>query len=380
MDVPPHPTRALISLPALQHNLQLVRTLIGPEKKIMAVVKADAYGHGMPAVARAAVEAGCEYLAVARVPEGLALRQAGLETTPVLVFEVTPPDHIEPALRARLDLSVSSAEGAGAVARAAREAGLRARVHAKVDTGMGRLGLPAEQAAALIARIAALPGLELAGVYSHFATADDPDRSFARTQIDRFCRVLDGLKALRVEVPLRHMAGSAGIIAYPEAHFDMVRPGIMMYGYPPRRNMLLPRPLRPVLSLVTRVSFVKEVPAGTPVSYGRRYYTYRPTTIATLPVGYGDGYSRLLTNRGEVLIRGRRYRIAGTVCMDHCMIDAGPGSDIRAGDAAVLIGTDGPESVSAWDLAETIGTIPYEVTCLLTARIPRVVTPGEGLA
>ncbi len=375
MDVPPHPTQALISIPALHHNLQVVRTLIGPGRKIMAVVKSEGYGHGMSIVARAAVEAGCEYLAVARVPEGVALRKAGLDT-PTLVFEAVPPEHIEPAIQARLDLSASSIEAAGAISRIAQSTGLRARVHVKVDTGMGRLGVPADQAAPLIARMAALAGVELTGVYSHFATADDPDPAFARTQIDRFCRVLEELRGLHVEIPLRHMAGSAGIIGYPESHLDMVRPGIMMYGYTPRRNMPLAHPLRPALSLVTRVSFVKEVPAGTPVSYGRRYHTDRRTRIATLPVGYGDGYSRLLTNRGEVLVRGRRYRVAGTVCMDHCMIDAGPDGDIRVGDAAVLIGTDGAETVSAWDLADAMGTIPYEVTCLLTARIPRIAAPG----
>jgi alanine racemase len=371
MTVPLHPTRAIILLGAFRENLELVRTLVGPRVKILAVVKAEAYGHGLIGISRAAHSAGVDYLGVARVPEGVQLRSEGIDT-PALVFEAAPPEHIEPALHAGLDLTVTSLAGAEEIGGLAQRTRMRARIHVKVDTGMGRLGLPWESAAGQIARAASIPGIDLVGVYSHFSTAEDADPGYARGQLGRFLRVLESLAGLKIDVPLRHMAGSGGILAHPDSHLDMVRPGIMLYGYPPRKDMPLPFPLKPVLSLVTRVSFIKDVPVGTSISYGRRYTTDRPTMIATLPVGYGDGYSRLLTNRGDVLIRGRRFRIAGTVCMDHCMVDVGPGAAVHPGDPAVLIGRDGGETITAWDLAEAMGTIPYEVTSLIAWRVPRV--------
>jgi len=249
-------------------------------------------------------------------------------------------------------------------------------VHVKIDTGMGRLGCDYRVAADTVESIARLPGIQLAGVYSHFATSEDPDQTFAQEQLDRFRRVLDELSRRRVEVGLRHMANSGAIISLSASHLDMVRPGIMLYGYPPLRGMAEAHPVRPVMSLLSRVTLLKSVEAGTSVSYGRRWFAPTRTQIATVPIGYADGFNRLLTNRSSALIRGKRYPVVGTVCMDHVMVDVGPESEVETGDTVTLIGTDGAEKITGWDIAATVGTIPYEVTCLITPRVPRIYEDG----
>jgi len=247
-------------------------------------------------------------------------------------------------------------------------------VHVKVDTGMGRLGLHTSVAGREIETIARLPGIEVAGIYSHFATSEDPDQTFARRQLELFMRVLEDLHRRGVEPPLRHMANSGAILQLPGSHFEMVRPGLMLYGYTPRPDVTQRTVLFPVMSLVSRVAFLKRVEAGTSISYGRRYVTSGETCIATIPVGYGDGYSRLLTGKGDVLIRGKRYPIAGTICMDQLMVDLGSETDVREGDPVTLLGQEGAESIWGWELARKIGTIPYEITCLVTSRVPRQFT------
>jgi alanine racemase len=241
----------------------------------------------------------------------------------------------------------------------------------KVDTGMGRLGLNATAAGDEIESIARLPRIDLVGVYSHFATSEDPDQSFARYQMDLFSRVLEDLRRRRIEVPLRHMANSGAILELPESHFEMVRPGIMLYGYTPRSGMKQSTSLLPVMSLVSRVAFLKLVPPDTSISYGRRYFTTGETRIATIPVGYGDGYSRLLTGKADVLIKGKRYPVVGTICMDQLMADLGSETEVHEGELVTLIGRDGEEVISCWELAAKLGTIPYEITCLVTSRVPR---------
>ncbi len=366
-----HPTRALISVPAFRNNLGVVREHIGPQPKIMAIVKANAYGHGAVRLAGEAIAAGADYLGVARVHEGIELRSAGI-TDPTLVFEVVPHGEEEVALRAGLELTVVHAESAGRISGAASALGVNAKVHVKVDTGMSRLGMNDRQAAGIIEAIARLPRITIAGVYSHFATSDSQELSFAKEQLNRFTRVLDELARRKVPTGLRHMANSGAILTMPEASFDMVRPGIMLYGYPPRRGMPSRMPLMPVMSLESTVAMLKSVDEKTSISYGRRYFTRTTTSIATIPVGYADGFQRLLTNRADALINGRRYPIVGTVCMDHVMADLGQHTDVREGDRVTLIGRQGGESIDSWDIAEKIGTIPYEVTCLITQRVPRI--------
>jgi alanine racemase len=338
----------------------------------MAVVKANAYGHGAVELARVVLANGADHLAVARVDEGFELRKAGIDA-PLLVFELVPKDMYEKALQAGLQLTLSTTEGAAALNEVAGKLRVKAGVHLKVDTGMTRLGLDYRVAAAQMETILRLRWLDVRGVYSHFATAEDPDQTFALLQLERFNLVLDELNRRGLGIPLRHMAGSSAIMALPGSHFDMVRPGIMLYGYPPRRGMDARHPLKPVMSLVSAVSLVKNVAADTSVSYSRRYFTRRETRIATVPIGYADGYSRLLTGKSSLMIRGKRYPVVGTVCMDHIMADVGM-DDVHEGDNVTLIGRDGEERITAWDLAALIGTIPYEVLCLVTDRVPRVMT------
>lgn len=364
-------TRVLIDLAAFRENIEAVRSYTGKGVKIMAVVKAQAYGHGLEIIARDALRNGVHYLGVARVEEGIELRRMGI-TSPILVFEAASAPACEAALREHLDLTVVSVESARELESIASRLNEKATVHVKVDTGMGRLGFSAAQAADGIETVTRLRHLEVIGVYSHFATSEERDQSFAREQLERFHRVLEELSRRRIDIPLKHMANSGAIIALPESHFNMVRPGIMLYGYPPARSMELKYSLKPVMSLVSRVGFLKNVGAGTSISYGRKYRTNRNTTIATVPIGYADGFVRSLTNRSEVIIRGKRYPTVGTICMDQLMVDVGDGAVCDVGDQVTLIGTDGGETISCWDIAETIGTIPYEVTCLITSRVPRI--------
>jgi alanine racemase len=363
-------TRAIVDLAAFRHNLDAVRAYVGSTVAIMAVVKADGYGHGMLRMAEAALAHGARHLGVARVCEGLELRSAGI-TAPTLVFETPAPETIPNAIAADLDLTLVSDEAFEWVEKSARAGGRPARIQVKVDTGMGRLGQPAGEAASLVVRAARSPFLRLEGVYSHFATSEDPDTRFAELQLRRFSDLLSVVRGEGVTIPLCHMANSGAIMTMPDAHLDMVRPGIMLYGYPPGRGMVERFPVRPVLSLVTRAAFVKTVGPNTSISYGRKYFTGRTTTIVTVPAGYADGYSRLLTGKAEALIGGRRYPVVGTICMDQMMIDTGPDAGVRVGDDVVLIGRSGSDQITAWDVAAAIGTIPYETTCLLTRRVTR---------
>jgi alanine racemase len=376
-----HPTRALIDRLAFRHNLSCVRSYCAGSVKVMAVVKADAYGHGVIELSRVALTAGAGALAVARVDEALAIREAGI-TAPILVFELPPEPMVESALAARVDLTAGTAAGAVSISRCAGRLGRKAVVHAKVDTGMGRLGFHWATAAREIEAAVRLPRLELAGVYSHFATAEDPDKRFAQIQVERFIEVVESLRRKGIAVPLRHMANSGAIVTMPDAHFDMVRPGIMLYGYMPAHGVEERFPVRPVLTLRSAIAQVKTVEQGTPVSYGGRYVTASRTAIATVPIGYADGYARRLTGHAQALVKGKRYPVVGTICMDHCMLDCGPDPDCGPGDDVVLIGRSGEASISAWDVADALGTIPYEVTCQISPRVRREFLPdfmpGKG--
>jgi alanine racemase len=364
-------TRALIDTGAFRHNLNAVRSYVGSGPRILAVVKANAYGHGALEMAREAAGWGADYLGVARVHEGVELRLGGLKGK-ILVFESAPAEHYPPAIAHGLELTVVSLSSARAIDQAARRTGTLANVHVKIDTGMGRLGLPHVGAVEAIKEMKTLAGLSLTGIYSHFATSEDPDQTYARMQLDRFNGVVAVLADMGVGFTLRHMANSGAIMTLPESHLDMVRPGIMLYGYPPGLGMQERHPVRPVMSLVSRIAFIKHVEPGMSISYGRRYVAQSSTRIATVPIGYADGYPRLLTNRASAIIKAKRYPVVGTVCMDHIMVDIGADEIAHEGDPVILIGKEGTESITAWDIAQTIGTIPYEVTCLVTRRVPRL--------
>jgi len=369
----PRPTRAEVDLGALRFNIDQIRKKIGSQTKVMAVVKANAYGHGIVEVAKAAVGFGVDSLGVAYPEEGLLLRQNGI-VAPVVVLAGTVPDQAGACVDCDLELAVPSVDIARCVDDAAQRRKRKAKVHLKIDTGMERIGVHAEDASRFAKDVAALGHVEIVGIFTHFATADEADKMFALRQLERFQKAVDGTKAMGIEIPLRHIANSGAILDMPETCLDMVRPGLILYGIYPSKETSESLPLKPVMALRSRVVFVKEVPPNTSISYGREYITSRATRIATVPIGYADGYSRLLTNKSEVLIHGRRYRIVGVICMDQFMVDIGESADITVGDDVTLIGRDGTECITAWELADRMNTIPYEILCAVSARVPRVYT------
>ncbi|HET7838640.1 MAG TPA: alanine racemase [Rectinemataceae bacterium] len=361
------PTRAEIRLGALRRNFRRAKALAGAGVKVMAVVKANAYGHGIVRVARELLAEGADHIGVAYLEEGVCLREAGIET-PILVFGAPNHDQIPSFIEYDLELSVPSAGMARAISAAARDAGTPAKVHLKVDTGMERIGEHWYSCEAFFDEVLDLPGLEIHGVFSHFATSDD-DLDFAREQLERFRSVLAILESRGRLPPLVHIANSAGLVNLPESRFTMVRPGILLYGYEPT-------PLRtigfePVMRLMSRVAFLKEVRSGAGVSYGRIWIAPAATRIATIPIGYGDGYSRSLSNRAEVHIGGARHPVVGRVCMDQIMVDLGS-AQAREGDEVVLFGERAGGGLPAELLCGLLGTIPYELTCMVSARVPRI--------
>lgn len=362
------PTRAEIRLGALRRNFKKARELAGPGVKVLAVVKANAYGHGLLRVAREFVAQGADYLGVAVLEEGVYLRENGVEA-PILVLGPTNTAQIPSFIEHRLDMTLPSVEKARAISAAAVAAGKTARVHLKVDTGMERIGVHWYSAEPFIDEVLGLPGLQIEGLFSHFATADE-DLAFAREQLERFKRVLGLLEARGKRPPLVHIASAAGLVNLPEARFDMVRPGILLYGYEPT-------PLRgigvePVMRLMSKVSYFKSISAGSSVSYGRAWTANEDSRIATVPIGYGDGYSRALSNKGEVIIRGRRLPIVGRICMDQLMVDLGPDGEAYNGDDVLLFGVKGADYLPVESLCERLGTIPYEILCMIGSRVPRI--------
>lgn len=366
---PDRPTWIRIDLAALAANIQRLQAIAGVP--LMVVLKADAYGHGALRVARTALSNGAAALAVATLGEARTLREADI-TAPILVLGYTPPWQAREALLLGVTCTVFDIDAARALAEAAEALQLPARVHVKVDTGMARLGLQPEQVGDFLPALAQLPGLEVKGLYTHFATADSEDERFVRHQLQRFNTLLREITAAGLRPPLVHAANSAALLRLPEARFDMVRPGIACYGLAPAPATPLPADMRPVLSLHTEVAQVKTLPAGTPVSYGGTFVTQRPSRIATIPVGYADGLRRSPPWR-SVLIGGQRAPIVGRICMDYAMVDVTGIDEVRRGDAVVLIGQQGQSRITADEVADWLGTINYEVVSTLLPRVPRQV-------
>jgi alanine racemase len=367
---PTRPTVAEIDLKALRHNLNGVRKKVGKSVRVMGVVKANAYGHGIVEVAKFLERQKIDYLGVANAEEGVVLREAGL-VAPIHVF--TLPSNAQAPLFGAFDLepTICTQSEAALLSTQAERAGKTIAVHLKIDTGMNRIGVEPKELKPLLKKLAKLRRLVIKGVYTHFAAADTRDKSFSKQQLAEFGEALEVLQKEGVSAQVIHCAGSAGILDMPESYFCMVRPGIMLYGYYPSRETTESVALKPVLSLKSRVSLVKWVAPGESVSYGRRYIAKRKTRIASLPVGYADGYMRSLTGRSEVLIGNKRFPTAGTICMDQLMVDVGT-EDVRVGDEAVLIGRQRGEHISAWDLASTLNTIPYEICTNISSRVPRI--------
>jgi len=372
--------RADIDLDAITVNIQALKKVTAPGARFMAVVKANAYGHGAVEVAQRALESGAHCLGVARIQEAVALRESGIDSR-ILVLGYTPPELTRLALDNRLTLTVFDVDTARAISDSAVAAGKTVTTHIKTDTGMGRLGLrPAGEKGVAIdpdrvdaaIRIAQMPGLDLEGIFTHFASADSTDTTYTERQFNLFCDYVAELERVGIKFRLKHAANSAAIIAHPRTHLDMVRAGIAMYGLNPSQEVNLNHlATRPVMALKARLVHVKKVPRGFSVSYGMTHRTTAPTTIATVPIGYADGYSRLLSSRGTMLVRGQRAPVVGRVCMDLALLDVGHIEGVRTGDEAVILGRQGAETVPADEIADLVGTINYEIVSSITARVPR---------
>ncbi|HEV7234600.1 MAG TPA: alanine racemase [Ktedonobacteraceae bacterium] len=368
------PTWIEIDLSAIANNTRQVQALVGPQVRILASLKADAYGHGAVKVARTVLHNGASMVGVATVSEATPLRDAGIQA-PILVFGYVPLWQMREAVRLGLTITLYSLEAATALSRAALALGQSVNVHVKIDTGMGRLGVRAEQideVVTLVREILALPGLRLEGIFTHFAMADTHDLTHAHMQLARFQAVLQTLETQGLRPPLVHAASSAPMLSVPEARFDMVRPGIALYGLEPSDEVRLPAGFRAALSFKTQVAQVKIIPTGEGISYGCTYITEEPTRIAVLPVGYADGFRRGPTNWDNVLLHGQEAPILGRVCMDQCMVNISHIPQTRVGDEVVLIGQQGMATLSAEQVAQRLGTSNYEVVSAILARVPRV--------
>lgn len=372
-----------ISLNAIRYNVQSLKKRVGKDTMLMAVVKADGYGHGAVKVAKTALKNGASRLGVARLPEAIKLREAGI-TEPILLFGQVYPSDVEMIAKHNITITLFNVKMSEEIALEALRQGVYLKAHLKVDTGMGRLGLLPDHlratpsinndAAKEIKTISNLENLQLEGIYTHFASADAKDKTYTQYQLENFNLLLEELVKNGVSVKMCHAANSAAIIDLPQqACYDMVRAGISIYGlYPSHEVYKSNVPLKPAMSLKSIITSIKEVPTGFSVSYGMKYITQVRTKIAIVPVGYADGYPRKLSSNGFMLVRGKRAPIAGRVCMDQTMIDVGHVPMVRPGDEVVLIGKQGNEEITVDEIAKNTGTINYEIVSLLSARLPRI--------
>ena len=365
------PTYAEIDLAALLHNFDEIRRQAGPARQILAVVKADAYGHGAARVAPALEAAGAELFGVALVEEGVALRQAGV-TRPILVLGGTYPGQEEILLQHDLTATIFNLDGMRRLQERAVAAGTVCPCHLKIDTGMGRVGFQPRELAGILAELGTLNGLRLEGVISHLALADEAAHPFTEIQTEIFRQALQQVRQAGFAPRYIHLSNSADLFVRDLPECNLVRPGIALYGGLPAEYLASRLALRPVMNFRTSVAHLKEVPAGTGISYGHRFVATRPSLLATIPVGYADGYTRKLTNCGEVLVRGQRARVAGTVCMDWTLIDVTDIPGVAVGDPVTLLGRDNGQRISAEEWAERVGTINYEVFCQISKRVPRI--------
>jgi alanine racemase len=363
---------AEIDLSALLYNLGQVRKRIRLDCQVLAVVKANAYGHGAVPVARTLASAGVPMLGVAWVQEGVQLREAGIDL-PILVMAGAMLDEMKAVLSYRLTPVIYQSQQVRVLEKLARKKGRKVKVHIKVDSGMGRLGASSKKDLLdLAAEFGRAPHLAVEGAMTHMAEDGLEHRSFTQQQLGFFNRALDLFAREGLDIPIRHVANSAVTIDLEAAHFNMVRPGIMLYGYPPSKSLAHPVDLRPVMALKTSILHLKRVPAGTTISYGCTFTTQRESLIATLPVGYADGIPRALSNRGEVLVRSRRAPVVGRVCMDMMMADLTGHDGVQVGDEVILMGRQGRETITADDIAHQAGTIAYEILCGIGHRVERV--------
>lgn len=360
-----------VNLDAISENFDTVRSLVGEDTLICSVIKADAYGHGVFEVARLLQEKGSDYLAVAVLDEGIELRRQGIKT-PILILGPLMPGQATYVIRHDLTQTICSLEMARELSAEALRQRKTMKIHIKVDTGMGRIGVNYEDAVPLISKIMDLPYLKVEGIFTHYATSDSIDKKYVFEQWNRFNQVLDDLKEQGIRIPIAHAATSATVIDLPFMKLDMVRPGLMLYGLYPRADMRNKVELKPALTLKAKISYLKDITRQQSISYGRKYHAAVGEKIATIPLGYNDGYRRILTNDSQVLIHGKRCPTVGTICMDHVMVNVSDLPDVKRFDEVVLIGRQQDGEIPVDEIANKLRTINYEVISCLGRRLPRI--------
>lgn len=370
------PTRMEVRLDHLQQNFRVIRQYVRAGTQVIGVVKADGYGMGVFAVVEALQQAGCQRFAVATPDEAIALREKGM-ADPLLVLGPSPREAAEEYVQRNIAATVTDLEFARALSDAARKSGRSALFHLKIDTGMGRIGFLPEEIAGVAQQLRGLPGLDCEGVFTHFAVADERDCEYTHLQFRRYGDALEQLRVSGVGVRLRHVCNSAGTLNYPEMHLDAVRPGLILYGMWPSAFCKRPFELKEVFSVKTAVAALRELPQGWGVGYGLRYMTRGAERIAVLPLGYADGYPRSLTMKAQVLVRGERAPLVGSICMDQIMVNVTHIPNVQVGDEVVLLGSQGDERISPEEMAAWLGTINYEIPNLFMPRVPRYYSHGQ---
>ena len=366
------PVWAKIYLDNLAHNIREIRKTVKKNTLITAVIKANAYGHGSIETAKVFLENGASRLAVATLSEAIELRRAGIDA-PILILGYTPKSQHSLVIEYDISQTIYSFEDALALSKAASEQNKTGTIHIKIDSGMGRIGfLPEDGAIDEIINISKLPNIYIEGIFTHFATADEKDKAYTRLQFERFSTVVDKLEKKGLSIPIKHVSNSAAIIELPEYELDMVRPGIILYGYYPSNDVNKDRiKLKPAMTVKAKISHLKTVPKGTGISYGQIFVTDRESKIATIPIGYADGFTRILSSKAEVSIKGKRVPVVGRICMDQCMLDVTDVEDVKVGDEVVLLGYEEGQP-DAVEIGEKLNTISYEILCGVGRRIPRV--------
>jgi alanine racemase len=373
------PTLAEIDLKALEFNYRQLRKRVPKTAKILGVVKADAYGHGAVPISRKLETLGIAYLGVATSDEGMGLRRGGVKAPILLMGGIFSEEEVGRVVRLNLTPVVFNRESLRVLSRQTKHCGKKTKIHLKVDTGMGRLGVPADDLHLFLEEVRQHRGLEVEGILSHFAMADETESRFTAEQWAKFQRAVTMAEEMGIPYRYLHVANSASLTAFPLSSGNLVRPGIMLYGSYPSPALHDIIKLKPLMTLKTRIHFLKSVPPGTRISYGGTFVTRRESLIATLPIGYADGYNRQLSNQGEVLVRGRRAPVVGRVTMDFIMVDVTDVPKVALGDEVVLIGKQGRERITAEDVAQKINSISYEVFCAIGKRVPRVYRSGRDV-
>lgn len=366
------PVWAEINLDTIATNTKNIKKLIG-DKELIAIVKADCYGHGAVDVVPTLLESGASRLAVAMLTEAVELRENNINA-PIVILGYTPLYLGEELINYDIEQTVYDLDYAKELSKIALSFNKKAKIHIAIDTGMGRIGfLPGDDTVKIINEVCNLEGLEVIGIYSHFSTSDEKDKSYANEQLFKFKKVIADLKALGIEIPLKHISNSGAIIDMPETYLNGVRPGIILYGYYPSKEVSNDNlSVKPALTLKAKVAHVKELHKDMYISYGKTFKTNKKTIVATLPIGYGDGYPRALSENAKVIVNGKFASILGRICMDQCMIDVTDIENVKTGDEVIILGEEGDLKFNADDMAEALGTINYEILCRIKSRIPRV--------